>query len=511
MENDRSAADVGDLRVLVVEDDPELARTISALLARHESHSVVAKDGRTALAMIEASAEPFHAITCDMGLPDIPGLEVIARARGLAATTGIVAITGVVDVETAVESMKAGADDFLGKPFEAEVLWHMIRKAVDGRAQRVAAEHAALFRKLAYTDALTDRPNRRFIDEFLNDSFKHASAPGQPLVVAYLDIDNFKRLNDYAGHEEGDAILCRIAEVLEDAIQPPAAFGRFGGDEFVAVFPNGKDAAHQAIDQVTARIAEIAIINRAGMAYGVGLSYGIATLEGQDAPRELVAQAEDEMYLNKSNTPALRASERPSGPADIVKITNLKALHNLVRAIDRRDSYTRYHSYHATDFALRVAAELGLDEEQTNALTIGGPIHDLGKIVVPDEILQKPGPLTLEERQHMEEHPVIGAAIAAAVTDYDTVVDLVRHHHEWFDGSGYPAGLRHSEIVLPTRIFNIADAFSAMTTDRPYRRALGAEQAVAEIERGRGRQFDPDLANVFIAVLESDIAERRAA
>ena len=511
MHNDRLSTDAEALRVLVVEDDPQLARTISHLLVRHDSHAVVARNGRTALKMLEESEQPFHAITCDMGLPDIPGLEVIARARGLASSTGIVAITGAVDVETAVESMKAGADDFLGKPFDAEVLWLMIRKAVDGRARRVAAEQAELFRQLAYTDALTDRPNRRFIDEFLNESFKQASVHGQPLVVAYLDIDNFKRLNDYAGHEEGDAILCKIAEVLDEEIQAPAAFGRFGGDEFVAVFPDGKDAAHQAIDRVTGRIAEIAIVNRAGNAYGVGLSYGMATLEGQEAPRELIAEAEDQMYLNKSGAPALAASERPAAASDIVKVTNLKALHNLVRAIDRRDSYTRYHSYHATDFALRVAKELGLDEEQTNALTIGGPIHDLGKIVVPDEILQKPGPLTLEERQHMEEHPVIGAAIVAAVTDYDTVVDLVRHHHEWFDGSGYPAGLRQSEIVLPTRIFNIADAFSAMTTERPYRRALSTEQAVAEIERGRGRQFDPDLAKVFVEVIEHDIAERAAA
>jgi HD-GYP domain-containing protein (c-di-GMP phosphodiesterase class II) len=137
-----------------------------------------------------------------------------------------------------------------------------------------------------------------------------------------------------------------------------------------------------------------------------------------------------------------------------------------------------------------------------SAIAIGGPIHDLGKIVVPDEILRKPGPLTGEERRSMAEHPVIGAAITAAVTDFDAVVDLVRHHHERFDGSGYPAGLAEEEISLTTRAFSLADAFSAMTTDRPYRKALSTEEALDEVMRGRSGQFDPDLALVFRDMVE---------
>src|SRR6185312_6228439 len=137
---------------------------------------------------------------------------------------------------------------------------------------------------------------------------------------------------------------------------------------------------------------------------------------------------------------ALLTPDAPEGkaPEALLKITNLKSLRNLVKAIDRRDSYTRFHSDHATSLAAALARSLGLSDEQMSAITIGGPIHDLGKIVVPDEILRKPGPLTSAERRNMEEHPVMGAAITAAVTDYDSVVDLVRHHHERFDGEGYP-------------------------------------------------------------------------
>ena len=190
---------------------------------------------------------------------------------------------------------------------------------------------------------------------------------------------------------------------------------------------------------------------------------------------------------------------------------NLKALRSLVKAIDRRDSYTRQHSDHATQLALTVAQEIGIVGEALNAIAIGGPIHDLGKIVVPDKILRKPGRLTLEERRSMEEHPAIGAAITAAVTDYDVVVELVRHHHERFDGAGYPGRLKGAEISIATRIFTLADSFSAMTTDRPYRKGLSVERAVEQIQLGRGTQFDPDLAVEFIKMVEREYGAREAA
>ena len=182
-----------------------------------------------------------------------------------------------------------------------------------------------------------------------------------------------------------------------------------------------------------------------------------------------------------------------------------------MKAIDLSDCYTRFLSDHATHLAMRVARELVMYGEEITAISIGGPIHDLGKIVVPDEILRKPGPLTAEERRNMEEHPVMGAAITAAVTDYDTVVNLVRHHHERMDGEGYPGRLKGLEITAPTRLFTLADAYSAMTTDRPYRKGLIPERAVQEILKGRGTQFDPDFANVFVRVIEQQYGSEAAA
>jgi PleD family two-component response regulator len=193
------------LRVLIIEDDPALGRLVQLVLAQYTDHVTVMRGGRAALD--ELAAKRFDAIAADISLPDMSGLDVIARARELAPSSGIVAITGFVDVDVAVRSMKAGADDFLGKPFDADILWHMLNKAVDNRARRLEAEQAAAYRQLAYTDALTGCPNRRFIDEFIVDAVSRSIHQGTPLVAAYIDIDNFKLLNDFVGHEQGDHVL----------------------------------------------------------------------------------------------------------------------------------------------------------------------------------------------------------------------------------------------------------------------------------------------------------------
>lgn len=501
----------GALRVLVIEDDAALGRLIQLVLGQQTRDVTVVRSGAAAVEAVHARI--FDAVASDISLPDMSGLDVIRQVRTVLPAAGIVAITGFVDVDVAVRSMKAGADDFLGKPFDAEILWHILNKAVDSRARQIEAEQATAYRKLAYTDALTGSPNRRFIDEFIIDAVNASLHEAAPLVVAYLDIDNFKLLNDFVGHEEGDRVLQRVATALQRHIAPPAQFARFGGDEFVVVFPGASEHdARRVMDRVRRTVSEIEIVNDDRITLPMRISCGLASYRGYGSPRDLIAEAEDQMYLDKSMSPiSILGGSATESPEQLLKVGNLKALRNLVKAIDRRDSYTRFHSDHATQLALQVAHDLGFTQEQITSLSIGGPIHDLGKIVVPDEILRKPGTLTPDERRSMEEHPVMGAAITAAVTDYDTVVELVRHHHERFDGDGYPGRLRGPEVSTSTRLFTLADAYSAMTTDRPYRKGLSAERAIDEIMKGRGAQFDPDLAVAFIQRIERNHARAEAA
>ncbi|MCC6416966.1 MAG: diguanylate cyclase [Gemmataceae bacterium] len=499
-------------QLLLVEDDRLLARVVERVLARFGARVVLASKGAEALTLARDTA--FHAVAVDITLPDMSGVDVIRRLRASCPTTGVVAITGFVDVDVAVRAMKAGADDFLAKPFDAELLWHVLNKAAESRNRHIEAEQARLYRQLAYTDALTGCPNRRFIDEFIVRAVDHSRTRVDPLAVAYLDVDNVKLLNDFVGHQEGDRLLCRVADALADLVQPPAVFGRFGGDEFVLVFPGATvQEARALLEEIRRAVAAVTVVNSARVLLPIRVSFGLAAFRGHESPRDLVAEAEEQMYLDKSLSPGLLTGlpvpdEIPGTP---VAVPNLKALRTLVKAIDRRDSYTRFHSDHATQLALALARDLALPQAATNAIAVGGPIHDLGKIVVPDDVLRKPGPLTTEERKTMESHPAIGAAITAAITDYDAVVDVVRHHHERFDGAGYPAGLQQEQISLPTRLFTIADSYSAITTDRPYRRGLTPEQAVEELRVGAGTQFDPDLTRQFLAVLERQYGARAAA
>jgi putative nucleotidyltransferase with HDIG domain len=179
----------------------------------------------------------------------------------------------------------------------------------------------------------------------------------------------------------------------------------------------------------------------------------------------------------------------------------------LTRAIEARDPYTRGHSSRVTDLAEAVARALGWSEERIASLRVGGPLHDIGKLAVSDEVLCKEGRLDDDELAQIREHPKIGAKLLLRVTTLREAIPYVLYHHERWDGTGYPSGKRGEEIPVEARVLAIADAFDAMTSDRPYRNALSREEALAEVERCAGTQFDPKIARVFLEVFGHDTAD----
>jgi diguanylate cyclase (GGDEF)-like protein/putative nucleotidyltransferase with HDIG domain len=368
-----------------------------------------------------------------------------------------------------------------------------------------AMENARLYAtavEAADQDPVTGLYNHRAIHQRLDAVFIQAAHDNSPLTVIMMDLNNFKRFNDTYGHPIGDQVLKRVAHVLSSRCRSGDILGRYGGDEFVVVLPE-TDArtAYKIAERFRDAMAEEGF-QRSGERniIPVTCSFGLATFPIDSHNRhDLLAIADANLYAAKQSEEGIRGTTESQR-------TNLKlraegtfeVLDALVAAVDNKDRYTRQHSEDVTDYALWIAEEMGLSEETQRVLRMGCLLHDVGKIGVPDDILRKPGRLTAEEYEVMKQHPHLGALIVGALPGMEYILDIVRSHHERWDGRGYPDGLKGEEISLLGRLVAVADAFSAMTTDRPYRKGLDWLTALEEIRTHMGTQFDPMMAQHFI-------------
>jgi len=242
----------------------------------------------------------------------------------------------------------------------------------------------------------------------------------------------------------------------------------------------------------------------------ISLSFGIACFPNDGQSRhELLTIADSNLYQAKNSDEGIVfTSESQRTNREFRAEASFEVLDALVTAVDNKDRYTRKHSEDVTEYALWMADELGLSEETMRTLRIGGLLHDVGKIGVPDEILRKPGRLTPEEYEVMKRHPRLGELIVGGIPGMESILDAVRSHHERWDGGGYPDQLRGEQIPFMGRLLAVADAFSAMTTDRPYRKGMDFSVALEEIRANIGTQFDPTMAQAFIAACEKRVVLR---
>lgn len=349
--------------------------------------------------------------------------------------------------------------------------------------------------KLALTDPLTGLGNHRHFQERLQRELLDAQDCGTALTLCLIDVDDFKGINDRFGHPTGDRVLSQLASRLR---QGGEAF-RLGGDEFALLLP-GQNAtgAFAAASAVVGRLSGSAVepVGR------LTVSAGVATFPSQGVARdELIRLADSALYWAKEHGKNQVRVYRP----DVVELAELKRLAagtdraarfraaaSLARAVDERDAYTGRHSQRVAEVAARLAVRLGADDEQVELTRVAASLHDLGKLAIPEDILRKPGPLTEPERLVLERHPQIGFQMLESL-GVDPIAAWVRSHHERWDGLGYPDGLPGDEIPLGARIIFVADAFDAMTSDRVYRARLTETEALDELERNAGTQFDPEV------------------
>ncbi len=342
-------------------------------------------------------------------------------------------------------------------------------------------EAQSRLRYVSRHDTLTGLFNRAYFEECI-DKTKASSDSVQVLVA---DVDGLKLINDTLGHSSGDTLLRKAAEVLQETCPPDAIISRFGGDEFAVILVNysGKDVARlcKAIKEAVGNANH----ETPGLTLSMSIGYATGTEQSNDAG-ELLKEADNYMYRDK-------LLHNRSTRSAIVQ--------TLKKALEVRDFITDGHAARMQDLVHLLGTEIGFSENRLAELQLFAQFHDIGKVGIPDGILFKAGRLTAEETAIMRSHSEIGYRIARSAPDLVFIADWVLKHHEWWNGGGYPLGITAEEIPIECRILALADAYDAMTNQRPYRLPVTPAEAIDEIRKNAGIQFDPELTKVFIAIL----------
>jgi len=362
-------------------------------------------------------------------------------------------------------------------------------------------------RNEAATDPLTGLGNHRSFHNRLRDEVARAHRAGAGLGLIIIDLDGFKEINDSLGHIAGDKLLRDLALRLVQVTRNDSTF-RYGGDELAVLLPGASPADAIAVaERLKDAVREVP--TRGGQKLTASL--GVACFPQSAAtPEDLVYRADMAMYWAKA-TGKNRVTAWDSALAtDLATVPSRyiggrkdqpDVVTALTAALTAKDPPTREHTERCSWYTAGLAAELGLSDEDVATARLASLLHDVGKLVVPDEILGKPGPLTDKETVVIRRHPVDGSNMLTQVDSLVRAVPGVRHHHEHFDGSGYPDGLAGEHIPIVARILLVADAYDTMVTGRPYSDAISPENAIAELQRESGKQFDPDVVTAFVRLM----------
>jgi diguanylate cyclase (GGDEF)-like protein/putative nucleotidyltransferase with HDIG domain len=411
----------------------------------------------------------------------------------------------------------------------------------NARAYQVALEQAI-------TDGLTGLKTHRFFMEALDNEWRRSTRSGQQFSVIMMDLDQFKEVNDRHGHLEGDKVLSAVASLLSDRVRQSSVVARYGGDEFAILMPEGRiEQAEALAERLRAGIESDSYL----AAHGVTASFGIATFPIHGPTQEEILRVADSgMYLAKHQegncvrTASLIAQSTHAGlerqlleaylgvamkrmfstgpeafdhyqkyfqdvmlKGDGEGPSLLDTVTALANTVDAKDHYTRGHSQTVSRLASQIARQMGLAENLIEEVRLGGILHDIGKIGVPETVLNKSTRLTAEEYELMKSHTLLGAQILEPlrVKAIESIRGIVRHHHEMVDGKGYPDGLKGAHIPLGARIITVADCFDTMISERAYKPGRTMQEAIEELRRCSGSQFDPEIVEAFIRSMQSPL------
>jgi len=387
-------------------------------------------------------------------------------------------------------------------------------------ALQIAApvENAQLYTQLeqkSRLDGLTGLFSRRHFEERLKDEISRHSRYGDAFSIFMLDLDNFKAYNDAYGHPAGDILLNQVGRIIESSVRSADQPFRYGGDEFVVILPQtAMDDAYVVAERVREHIAR----EMEKRAITVTCSIGLASYPTDGVVSDELVGVTDTALYHAKRTGGNRiflSSKILSEPPDhggiqgiYAERNGLSSVYALVSTVEARDPYAYGHSRKVSTYAEALAEAIGLSPDEVSRVSTAALLHDIGKVGIPDKVLNKKGRLSGEDWEAIKAHPRLGANIVGSIPHLVSCVSSILHHHERWDGGGYPEGLKGEEIPIEARILAIADSFEAMTSARPHRPPLSREEAIKKLRQGAGIQFDPKLVEVFIGIIEAGLFEK---
>jgi response regulator RpfG family c-di-GMP phosphodiesterase len=510
-------------KILFVDDEDTILEIVREFFEQKGYPVITAGNGLDAVKILEK--ETIGCCFTDIHMPGMDGIELAERIREIDNTIPVVVMTGYPSLETTLQTIRNGVVDFLIKPVslsQMEICLKrvlrerrlfmenlLLKKEVEGKEKLERLNHELQFKMqglnilnkiLSELSAVNSNHDvfSRVVDLTLDITgadethfFVISSNKSKPVVVARAEKDRQEKTASDAIRFDQDADDCAQKD-MEKLIREAAA------DKIPMLISenNGKRLPPNV------RSCMIVPLNIREKTFGV-LTAAIKHGDRRFGENELY-------YLSFLTRHAAHAIEKLALYENIYN--NLfSTLYAFVRAIELRDPYTQQHSSRVTDISLQLGQNLGCSQEELDILNFAGPLHDIGKIGIPDNILLKPGPLTQSEYEKIKEHPDLGADIVGKLGMWGREQEIIRCHHEWYNGSGYPSGLKQNEIPLLSRILSVADAFDAMASDRAYRKRMEIGKILEIIRSAANTQFDPDVVCAFTALHESGTIDLDAA
>lgn len=413
----------------------------------------------------------------DIMMPGKDGFSVLKDMKedSFVNDIPVIVCTGINDKQAIEKALTLGAYDYFSKPLSEEVMKVSLPLKVRNAIELMKRNKEIFY--LSYYDALTGLYNRRFYEEELK---RVNTAENLPISIIMADINGLKLINDTFGHDKGDILLKKAALAIKNACRMKDIVARWGGDEFIILMPKtGKEEVQGIIRRMKDKYSSEKVSS-----IDVSISFGWdtkATFEVDIA--KILKSAEDYMYRNKT----LEAEK-----------TRSNMINNIMNTLQEKNCREESHSKRVSEICEEIGKVMNLSDIELGKLKVAGLLHDIGNIAIDEGILNNSGKLTNQEWNEVKRHPAIGYRILCSSNEMLELATYILSHHEKWDGTGYPKGLKGEAIPLISRIISIADSYDAMNSERFYRRALSKKVILEEFEKNAGIQFDPEIVKIFV-------------